>query len=124
MLKYGFDHDQSGGYRDFLPFHARVWDDWIFIDYSKSAADWMYPLKHGHEIDLVGIAANWYVDDLPPTMFIKGAQNSHGFLASLPLKAGIVLSLIGMNWWHTDHAEFVAALRMANPRNTGFWQQL
>ena len=80
LLKYGFDYDHSQGYRDFLPFYARVGDTWNVIDYSKRAADWMHPLKHGHEIDLVGIAANWYVDDLPPMMFIKGAPNSHGFV--------------------------------------------
>ena len=31
----------------------------------------MKPLKHGKEIDLVEIGANWYVDDLPPMMFMK-----------------------------------------------------
>jgi hypothetical protein len=40
----------------------------------------MHPLKHGHEIDLVDIAANWYVDDLPPMMFMKRSPNSHGFV--------------------------------------------
>jgi peptidoglycan/xylan/chitin deacetylase (PgdA/CDA1 family) len=80
LLKYGFRYDHSQGYRDFQPFYARVGDDWSVIDYSKTAADWMKPLKHGHEIDLVGIAANWYVDDLPPMMFIKASPNSHGFV--------------------------------------------
>ena len=37
-------------------------------------------MKHGKEIDLVEISANWYVDDLPPMMFIKSAPNSHGFV--------------------------------------------
>jgi peptidoglycan/xylan/chitin deacetylase (PgdA/CDA1 family) len=40
----------------------------------------MRPMKHGKEIDLVEIGANWYVDDLPPMMFIKKAPNSHGFV--------------------------------------------
>ena len=40
----------------------------------------MHPLKHGKEIDLVEIGANWYVDDLPPMMFMKKAPNSHGFV--------------------------------------------
>ena len=30
--------------------------------------------------DLVEIGANWYVDDLPPMMFIKKSPNSHGFV--------------------------------------------
>ena len=29
---------------------------------------------------LVEIPANWYLDDLPPMMFIKAAPNSHGFV--------------------------------------------
>ena len=40
----------------------------------------MKPMKHGKEIDLVEIGANWYVDDLPPMMFMKKAPNSHGFV--------------------------------------------
>jgi peptidoglycan/xylan/chitin deacetylase (PgdA/CDA1 family) len=40
----------------------------------------MKPLTHGETIDMVEIAANWYVDDLPPMMFIKASANSHGFV--------------------------------------------
>ena len=54
--------------------------EWNVIDYSKKAEEWMQPLKHGKEIDLVEIGANWYVDDLPPMMFMKKAPNSHGFV--------------------------------------------
>ncbi|MEQ6249511.1 polysaccharide deacetylase [Sulfitobacter sp. HNIBRBA3233] len=78
--KYGFSYDHSQSYRDFQPFYARVGDEWNVIDYSKTAGEWMHPLKHGKEIDLVDIGANWYVDDLPPMMFIKNAPNSHGFV--------------------------------------------
>jgi peptidoglycan/xylan/chitin deacetylase (PgdA/CDA1 family) len=80
LLKYGFSYDHSQSYRDFVPFYARVGDRWGTIDYSTSAAEWMHPLEHGHEIDLVDIGANWYVDDLPPMMFIKASPNSHGFV--------------------------------------------
>ncbi|MBI1169810.1 polysaccharide deacetylase family protein [bacterium] len=80
LLKHGFTYDHSQGYRDFQPFYARVGDKWNTIDYSKSAKDWMHPLKHGTEIDLVDVAANWYVDDLPPMMFMKKSPNSHGFV--------------------------------------------
>jgi len=79
--KYGFSYDHSQSYRDFQPFYARVGDEWNVIDYSKTAGEWMHPLKHGKEIDLVDIGANWYVDDLPPMMFIKNAPNSHGFVS-------------------------------------------
>jgi peptidoglycan/xylan/chitin deacetylase (PgdA/CDA1 family) len=40
----------------------------------------MKPLVRGQETDLVEIPANWYLDDLPPMMFIKKAPNSHGFV--------------------------------------------
>ena len=36
--------------------------------------------KRGHETDLIEIPASWYLDDLPPMMFIKKAPNSHGFV--------------------------------------------
>src|SRR5262245_54727908 len=40
----------------------------------------MVPLKRGQETDLIEIAASWYLDDLPPMMFIKKSPNSHGFV--------------------------------------------
>jgi len=81
LIDHGFKYDNSQSYDDFTPFYARVGDEWTKIDYSKPAAEWMKPLVRGHEVDLVEIAANWYVDDLPPMMFIKGNANSHGFVA-------------------------------------------
>ncbi len=80
LLKYGFRYDHSQAYDDFTPFYARVGDTWTKIDYSQDAASWMKPLVRGHEIDLVEIGANWYLDDLPPMMFIKKSPNSHGFV--------------------------------------------
>src|SRR5438445_5771435 len=80
LLKYGFRYDHSQSYNDFLPFYARVGDRWTKIDFSKEASGWMKPLVRGREIDLVEIGANWYLDDLPPMMFIKKAPNSHGFV--------------------------------------------
>jgi len=80
LKQYGFTYDHSQGYNDFTPFYARVGDEWTKIDYSQDAAEWMKPLIRGTEIDLVEIGANWYLADLPPMMFIKGAPNSHGFV--------------------------------------------
>jgi peptidoglycan/xylan/chitin deacetylase (PgdA/CDA1 family) len=80
LLAQGFRYDHSQGYNDFVPFYARVGDAWTKIDYSKKASEWMRPMKHGKPVDLVEIGANWYVDDLPPMMFIKKAPNSHGFV--------------------------------------------
>jgi peptidoglycan/xylan/chitin deacetylase (PgdA/CDA1 family) len=80
LLKHGFTYDHSQAYRDFVPFYARTGDRWTTIDYSKAAREWMKPLQHGREVDLVEIGANWYVDDLPPMMFMKASPNSHGFV--------------------------------------------
>ncbi len=80
LLQYGFRYDHSQGYDDFSPFYSRVGDEWTKIDYTQDAASWMKPLVHGREIDLVEIGANWYLDDLPPMMFIKKSPNSHGFV--------------------------------------------
>lgn len=80
LMQHGFTYDHSQGFHDFLPFYARVGDTWDKIDYSKEASTWMNPLRRGERIDLVEIGANWYVDDLPPMMFIKKSPNSHGFV--------------------------------------------
>jgi len=81
LLQHGFTYDNSQSYDDFTPFYARVGDTWTNIDYSKRAEERMKPLVRGHQVDLVEIAANWYVDDLPPMMFIKANANSHGFVS-------------------------------------------
>ena len=80
LLKNGIKYDHSRMDNDFHPFYARVGDSWTKIDYSKQAGEWMKPLVRGEETDLVEIGANWYIDDLPPMMFIKKAPNSHGFV--------------------------------------------
>src|SRR5260370_24106984 len=58
----------------------RVGDSWTKIDYSKQPAEWMVPLRRGRETDLIEIPASWYLDDLPPMLFIKKSPNSHGFV--------------------------------------------
>jgi len=80
LLKKGIKYDHSLMNNDFHPFYARVGDSWTKIDYSKKAEEWMKPLVRGHETDLVDIPGSWYLDDLPPMMFIKGSPNSHGFV--------------------------------------------
>ena len=76
----GFKYDHSLMHNDFYPYYVRVGDRWTKIDFSRSAADWMKPLVRGEETDLIEIPANWYLDDLPPMMFIKNSPNSHGFV--------------------------------------------
>ncbi|WRD70287.1 polysaccharide deacetylase [Helicobacter pylori] len=81
LLKHGFKYDHSLMHNDFTPYFVRVGDSWSKIDYSLEAKDWMRPLIRGMETDLVEIPANWYLDDLPPMMFIKKSPNSFGFVS-------------------------------------------
>ena len=80
LLKHGFTYDHSLMHDDFHPYYIRVGDKWTNIDYTKPAAEWMKPLQRGEETDLIEIPASWYLDDLPPMMFIKKSPNSHGFV--------------------------------------------
>ncbi len=80
LLKKGIRYDHSLMQNDFHPYRVRVGDSWTKIDYSRSADTWMKPLVRGQETPLIEIPANWYLDDLPPMMFIKKAPNSHGFV--------------------------------------------
>jgi len=80
LLAKGIKYDHSLMHRDFEPYYIRVGDSWTKIDYTKQASEWMKPLVRGRETDLVEIPASWYLDDLPPMMFMKAAPNSHGFV--------------------------------------------
>ncbi|MGY1722127.1 polysaccharide deacetylase family protein [Blastococcus sp. SYSU DS0533] len=80
LLERGITYDHSLMHRDFEPYYVRVGDSWTKIDYAAPAESWMEPLVRGEETDLVEIPANWYLDDLPPMMFIKSSPNSHGFV--------------------------------------------
>ncbi|MFT6533898.1 MAG: peptidoglycan/xylan/chitin deacetylase (PgdA/CDA1 family) [Limimaricola cinnabarinus] len=80
LLKKGIKYDHSLMHNDFSPYYVRVGDKWTKIDYAGKPSDWMKPLERGEETDLIEIPANWYLDDLPPMMFIKKAPNSHGFV--------------------------------------------
>jgi peptidoglycan/xylan/chitin deacetylase (PgdA/CDA1 family) len=80
LLERGIKYDHSLMHKDFEPYYVRVGDSWTKIDYARTADEWMKPLVRGEETDLVEIPANWYLDDLPPMMFIKSSPNSHGFV--------------------------------------------
>jgi peptidoglycan-N-acetylglucosamine deacetylase len=80
LLRNGIKYDHSLMHNDFHPYYVRVGDSWTKIDYSLEAREWMQPLKRGRETELIEIPANWYLDDLPPMMFIKTSPNSHGFV--------------------------------------------
>jgi len=80
LLERGIAYDHSLMHHDFEPYYVRVGDSWTAVDYSKDAHEWMKPLERGRETDLVEIPANWYLDDLPPMLYIKASANSHGFV--------------------------------------------
>jgi peptidoglycan/xylan/chitin deacetylase (PgdA/CDA1 family) len=80
LLEHGITYDNSLMHDDFHPYYVRVGDSWTPIDYSQPAESWMKPFRKGKETDLIEIPGSWYLDDLPPMMFVKAAPNSHGFV--------------------------------------------
>ena len=96
MLKYGVEYDHSFSHHDCQCYWLRTGDQWTPIDYNKHPDHWMTPLKGGKDTGLVEIPSNWYLDgafeifaiesmhadeiDLPPMMFIKASQTSHGWV--------------------------------------------
>jgi peptidoglycan/xylan/chitin deacetylase (PgdA/CDA1 family) len=87
LLDHGVKYDHSLMHDDFTPYRVRADDAWTKIDYSQPAESWMKPLVRGQETSLIEIPANWYLDDLPPMMFIKNAPNSHGFVNPRDIEA-------------------------------------
>jgi peptidoglycan/xylan/chitin deacetylase (PgdA/CDA1 family) len=87
LLKKGIKYDHSLMHKDFEPYYVRVGDSWTKIDYARQPHEWMQPLVRGRETDLIEIPASWYLDDLPPMMFIKKAPNSHGFVNPYDIEA-------------------------------------
>lgn len=80
LLKKGVKYDHSMMHRDFDCYRLRTGDSWTPIDYSQSPASWMKPLVRGKQTELIEVPVSWYLDDLPPMMFIKKSPNSHGFM--------------------------------------------
>ncbi|KAH7926010.1 carbohydrate esterase family 4 protein [Leucogyrophana mollusca] len=82
LLEKGIEYDHSNMSHDCQSYYLRDQDTWTKIDYKAQAHTWMKPLQKGNETGLVEIPANWYLDDLPPMMFIKSSPNSHGWVNS------------------------------------------
>jgi peptidoglycan/xylan/chitin deacetylase (PgdA/CDA1 family) len=100
LLERGIKYDHSLMHKDFHPYYVRVGDSWTKIDYSKKAEEWMVPLQRGEETDLIEIPASWYLDDLPPMMFIKASPNSHGFVNPRDIEQ---LWLDQFDWVHAEY---------------------
>jgi hypothetical protein len=54
----------------------------------------------------------------------KARSKRYSYAAQHLMQSASLAPMIPDFQGHADHAEFVAALRMAHPRNTGFWQLL
>lgn len=101
LLSYGIEYDHSMSHEDHKCYWLRTGDEWTKIDYSKTAVEWMKPLTKGSETGLVEVSVavtdmafqllilcplfsqipgSWYIDDLPPMMFMKKSANSHGWV--------------------------------------------
>jgi peptidoglycan-N-acetylglucosamine deacetylase len=80
LLAAGITYDHSMMHDDYSPYYLPEWESWEPIDYDQPASTWMKPLERGPASDLIEIPASWYLDDLPPMLFIKSSPNSHGFV--------------------------------------------
>jgi peptidoglycan-N-acetylglucosamine deacetylase len=80
LLEAGIEYDHSMMHHDFQPYFLPEYEHWTPIDYSQPASSWMKPLERGPASQLIEIPASWYLDDLPPMLFIKSSPNSHGFV--------------------------------------------
>jgi peptidoglycan/xylan/chitin deacetylase (PgdA/CDA1 family) len=81
LVKYGVKYDHSLMHHDFQCYYAPTAEKIYPIDYDKDPDTWMKPLEYGQETDVIEIPANWYLDDLPPMMFIKKSPNSFGWIS-------------------------------------------
>ncbi|KAL9111909.1 MAG: hypothetical protein Q9227_003759 [Pyrenula ochraceoflavens] len=88
-LQYGVEYDHSMNHEDCQAYYLRAGDSWTKIDYNKKAGEWMKPLEKGRDTGMVEIPGNWYLDDLPPMMFIKKAPNSHGIIEHINKHDGV-----------------------------------
>lgn len=104
LLSYGIEYDHSMSHSDYQCYWLRTDDAWTKIDYSKRAKDWMKPLTKGKETGIVEIPGSWYIDDLPPMMFIKGAPNSHGWVSPKVVEE---LWMDHFDYFYREYDEFV-----------------
>ena len=81
LQKYGVKYDHSLMHHDFQCYYAPKAETIYPIDYDKDPDEWMKPMEWGEETSVIEIPANWYLDDLPPMMFIKKAPNSFGWIS-------------------------------------------
>jgi len=79
LIKRGFKYDHSMMQHDFIPYYLRDNLSWTNIDYSQQASQWMKPTTQGPRTNLIEIPASWYMDDLPPMMFMDHIETGMGY---------------------------------------------
>ncbi|KKY19719.1 putative arp2 3 complex subunit arc16 [Phaeomoniella chlamydospora] len=104
LLEYGIEYDHSMSHHDCQAYWLRVGDEWTKIDYSKKAEHWMKPLTYGQTTGIVEIPGSWYIDDLPPMMFMKKAANSHGWVNPRDVEQ---LWMDHFDYFYREYDEFI-----------------
>lgn len=113
LLKYGIEYDHSFSHHDCQCYYLRTGDKWYPIDMKQKPETWMKPLEPGPSTGLVEIPASWYLDDLPPMMFIKASHNSHGWVNPRDVED---LWLDQFNYFYREEDEFVFAVSVGLSR--------
>ena len=80
LLERGIKYDHSLMHNDISPTTCGSAIAGPRSTTPRSRANGWCRCKRGQETDLIEIPASWYLDDLPPMMFIKKSPNSHGFV--------------------------------------------
>lgn len=77
--KYGIKYDSSLMAQEFHPYYVTKGDNWYPIRYDQDPETWMKPMEFGGETGLLELPVSWYLDDLPPQMFMKIQGNASGW---------------------------------------------
>lgn len=81
LVKHGIKYDSSLMHDEFHPYFVTTGDKWYPIRYDQDPDTWMKPMEFGKKTELVEVPCSWYLDDLPPQMFIKSSPNSFGWVS-------------------------------------------
>ena len=79
LLERDIHYDHSMIQHDFIPYYLRANLAWNKVDYDKPAEQWMKPATQGWTTSLIEIPASWYMDDLPPMMFMDHEGTGAGY---------------------------------------------
>ncbi|BFH74012.1 hypothetical protein SJAV_19560 [Sulfurisphaera javensis] len=79
LEELGFTYDSSLMGDEFHPYYLRKGDKWYPIDYSKDPDEWMKPYEFGKPTKIIEFPVSWYLDDLPPQLFMKHPYYNYGW---------------------------------------------